>query len=52
MFSKHVGNKDSNEAEVLAILEPVRIFLSASNGNSVSGKWLSNVIEFFILFYG
>ena len=26
MFSKHVGLKDSNEAEVLAILEARRIF--------------------------
>ena len=26
MFSKHVGTKDSNEAEVLEILEALRIF--------------------------
>ena len=26
MFSKHVGIKDSNEAEVLAILEAFRIY--------------------------
>ena len=30
MFSKHVGTMESNEAEVLAILEVVRIFASSS----------------------
>ena len=30
MFSKHVGTMESNEAEVLAILEAVRIFASSS----------------------
>ena len=28
MFSKYIGIKDSNEAEVLAILEALRIFVS------------------------
>ena len=30
MFSKHVGTMESNEVEVLAILEAVRIFASSS----------------------
>lgn len=30
MFSKHVGRMESNEAEVLAILEALQMFVSAS----------------------
>lgn len=38
MFSKHVGTMESNEAEVLAILEAVRIFASSSFNSRLEVK--------------
>lgn len=35
MFSKHVGSKESNEAEVVAMLEALRIFSGSFQGKLI-----------------
>lgn len=44
MFSENVGVRDSNEPEVLAILEAIRIFTSSFRGSSIMESDSSIVI--------
>lgn len=51
MFSKKVGVKESNENEVMAILEALRLFshyfqtlLIVENDSANAVKWASNII--------
>ena len=45
MFSKNVGIKESNEAEVLAILEALRIFSSTFKESLIVESDSSNAIR-------
>ena len=45
MFSKHVGIKDSNEAEILAILEALRIIHTLQHHVLIVESDLANAIS-------
>lgn len=45
MFSKHVGCKESNEAEVLAILKALRIFSHCFQDKVIVESDLANAIS-------
>lgn len=44
MFSKHLCAEDSNEAEVMPILEALQIFLTTFQDNLIVERDSSNVI--------
>ena len=44
MFSKSVGIRDSNEAEVLTILETLRIFVASFHGPLLVESESSNAV--------
>lgn len=44
-FSKSIGDRDSNEAEVLAILEALRIYLGSLNKSLIMENDTSNAIS-------